>query len=58
MIQKTWLKILVIFLCSGLAGALTFSASVWSNYAIVFASFSASISLLSGALTGFPPKEE
>lgn len=55
--MKTWAKILVAFGCSGLAGACAFAASQFSDYAMVLASASTTVSLLSSAIIGWPAKE-
>jgi len=51
--MKTWQKILVVVVSGGLVWGLSYCASIWTAYSLVFASFSAGVSALCGILTGF-----
>lgn len=56
--MKLWLKILIAFICSGLAGSASFAAGQYPDYAMVLASAATTVSLLSSAVIGWPAKEE
>ncbi len=51
--MKTWLKILIVCLCGAAVWGLSYAGSIWSNYSLVFSSFSAGVTALCGILTGF-----
>ena len=51
--MKTWQKILVVMVSGGLVWGLSYCGTIWTTYALVFSSFSAGITALSGIITGF-----
>lgn len=51
--MKTWTKLLIIVGCGGAVWGLSYAGTVWTNYALVFSSFSAGLTALCGVLTGF-----
>ena len=51
--MKTYQKILVVCISGAAVWGLSYAGSIWTNYALVFSSFSAGVSALCGILTGF-----
>jgi hypothetical protein len=51
--MKTWQKILVVVASGGAVWGLSYCASLWPVYALVFSSFSAGVTALCGIITGF-----
>ena len=54
--MKTWQKILIVAIGGGIVWALSYCASLWNSYSLVFSSFSAGVTALVGILTGFTGK--
>lgn len=55
--MKTWQKILVAFVGSGLIGAATYSASLFPNMAVVLSGLTMSIAAGMTMLIGWAPSE-
>lgn len=55
--MKMWQKILTVCISGALVWGLSFASSIWSAYAIVFASFATGITALCSIVTGYPPKQ-
>ena len=55
--MKIYMKIIIVCIGGALAWGLAFSASIWTAYAMVFASLSAASTGLVGILTGFKQAE-
>ena len=51
--MKTGQKILIVCICGASVWGLSYCGSLWSEYSLVFSSFSAGITALCGILTGF-----
>jgi len=51
--MKVYQKILIVVVSGGLVWGLSYSGTIWSDYALVFSSFAAGITALCGILTGF-----
>ena len=51
--MKLGKKIALALVCGAICGALGVAAGVWTQYAIVFASFSAGVSALGTIISGF-----
>mgnify|MGYP000903251138 CR=1 FL=1 len=51
--MKTWQKILVVALSGAAVWGLSYAGTVWTDYALVFSSFSAGVTSLCGIITGF-----
>ena len=51
--MKTWVKIVIVCACGAAVWGLSYCASLWTDYSLVLASFSAGMSALCGILTGF-----
>jgi len=54
--MKTWQKILVGFIGSGLSGGLTYTASLVPTWAVPLGLFSLAIVATMSVLIGWPPK--
>ena len=55
--MKTWHKIIIVCVGGAIAWGLAYSSSIWTDYAMVFASLSTASTGIVGLLTGFRPKE-
>ena len=53
--MKTWQKLVVVCIGGAASWGLSFSASIWTDYALVFASLSTASTATVGILTGFVP---
>lgn len=51
--MSTGKKIAIVVVCGGAVWGLSFSGTIWPEFALVFSSFSAGITALCGILTGF-----
>lgn len=51
--MKTWQKIVVVCVSGAAVWGLAFAGTVWTQYAMVFASFASGVSAMCGILTGF-----
>lgn len=51
--MKTWQKIVIVGISGAIVWTLSYCGSLWTDYSLVFASFSAGITALCGILTGF-----
>lgn len=56
--MKTYQKILIVMVSGALVWGLSYCAGLWSQYSLVFASFSAGVTALCGSLTGFSGTKE
>lgn len=56
--MKLWLKILIAVIGSGAIGGLTFSASIWPTWGMVFGSITIAISGTMSILIGWPKANE
>ncbi len=54
--MKLWTKIVIGFVGSGLAGGLTYSASLMPTWAVPLGLFSLAITATMSILIGWPPK--
>jgi hypothetical protein len=55
--MKTWTKLVIVCVGGALAWGLAYSSSVWTQYAMVFASISTASTAAVGLLVGWTPKE-
>jgi len=55
--MKTWKKILIAFLGSGINGALTFSTTQWPEYSSATVPLVMAVTAAMSILIGWPPKE-
>jgi len=55
---KTWQKIIIAVVGSGLMGGLTFAASVYPVWGVVFGYMTLAISGTMSIVIGWPPKEK
>lgn len=53
--MKTWQKLLIVCIGGAVSWGLAYAASVWTLYAMVFASISTASTATVGILTGFVP---
>lgn len=53
--MKTWQKLLIVCVGGGISWGLAYASSIWTTYAMVFASCSTASTALVGILTGFIP---
>lgn len=54
--MKLWQKVLIGFIGSGLAGGLTYTASLMPTWAVPLGLFSLAITATMSILIGWPPK--
>ena len=52
---KTWQKMLIVCVGGAISWGLAYASSVWTTYAIVFASLSTAATATVGIITGFVP---
>lgn len=53
--MKNWTKIVIVVVCMGLSGGLSFSASLWTNLAVPLSLFASGITALMGVIVGWTP---
>jgi hypothetical protein len=53
--MKTWQKILIVCIGGALSWGLAYASSIWTQWAMVFASISTASTATVGILTGFIP---
>ena len=56
--MKTWVKLLIVCVGGALAWGLAYSASVWTEYAMVFASVSTASTAAVGLIVGWSPQQQ
>jgi len=56
--MKTWVKILIAVLGSGINGGLTFSCSLYPEWVMVFSPITLAVSAAMSLVIGWPPKEK
>jgi len=56
--MKVWQKMLIVCIGGALSWGLTYSASIWANWAVVFASLNTAAIATVGILTGFIPNNK
>lgn len=55
--MKTWVKLLIVCIGGALSWGLAYASSVWTTYAMVFASLSTAATAAVGIITGFVPSK-
>jgi hypothetical protein len=50
-------KLAVVVVCGGIVWGLAYAGSVWTEYAMVTASFATAVTGLCSVVSGFPAKE-
>lgn len=53
--MRTWQKLVIVCVGGALSWGLAYASSVWTTYAMVFASISTASTAMVGILTGFIP---
>lgn len=56
--MKTWVKVLIAVVGSGVTGGLSFSSGLLPEWAVVFGALSVAVSGTMAILIGWPPKKE